>query len=333
MNPSAWVREVTRNRAASRAGQATGNAPEPVALRPAPALSPADGRLVSLRGAAARIGDRTLWSGVDLDIGAGEFVAVLGPNGVGKTVLVKILLGLLRPAAGEVRVLGASAGHANHRIGYLPQRRGFDVSVRVRGADIVRLGFDGDRWGTPLPWPARFSARRRAVRARIADVIELVGASAYAHRPIGACSGGEQQRLLIAQALVRRPQLLLLDEPLDGLDLPSQASAAALISRICREEGVGVVMVAHDVNPILPYLDRVVYIAEGGAAAGRPEEVITTETLSRLYGTRVEVLRTHDGRLVVVGQPEAPAIHAARHPTGPADPPAGPPAGGSGGPG
>jgi len=132
-------------------------------------------------------------------------------------------------------------------------------------------------------------------------------------RPIGQLSGGEQQRLLIAQALARQPALLLLDEPLDSLDLPNQAAVAALVQRICREQGVTVLMVAHDVNPILPYISRVLYIAQGGAAAGPPDEVITAETLSRLYGTPIEVLKTSDGRLVVVGQPEAPAVHADRH--------------------
>ncbi|MGH6656744.1 MAG: metal ABC transporter ATP-binding protein, partial [Actinocrinis sp.] len=165
----------------------------------------------------------------------------------------------------------------------------------------------------PLPGAGRFSARGRAARERVREVIDLVGASAYAYRPIGQCSGGEQQRLLIAQALVRRPGLLLLDEPLDSLDLPNQASVAALIGRICRDAGVAVVMVAHDVNPILPYLDRVVYIAAGGVACGRPADVITTEMLTRLYGTPVEVLRASDGRLVVVGGPEAPALHSDRH--------------------
>ena len=182
---------------------------------------------------------------------------------------------------------------------------------------MVRLGLDGDRWGVPLPFAARFSAKRRAADERVHEVIELVGASAYAYRPIGECSGGEQQRLLIAQALVRRPRLLLLDEPLDSLDLPNQAGVAALIHRICREANVAVVMVAHDVNPILSYLDRVVYIVSGGAASGPAAEVITTETLTRLYGTPVEVLRAADGRLVVVGGPEAPALHSDRHGSGP----------------
>ncbi|MGW3625300.1 metal ABC transporter ATP-binding protein [Streptomyces sp. NPDC000880] len=267
--------------------------------------------VVSLRGAAVRVGGRTLWSGVDLDVGAGEFVAVLGPNGVGKSTLIKVLLGVLPTASGEVRVLGERPGRAGQRVGYLPQRRSFDASLRMRGTDIVRLGWDGDRWGIGLPGLS--GARRKAAGERIAEVIDLVGASAYANRPIGRCSGGEQQRLLIAQALVRRPELLLLDEPLDSLDLPNQAAVAALVGRICREEGVSVVMVAHDVNPILSRLDRVVYLAEGGAVAGHPEQVITSEILSRLYATPIEVLRTSDGRLVVVGQPEAPALHTDRH--------------------
>jgi zinc/manganese transport system ATP-binding protein len=151
------------------------------------------------------------------------------------------------------------------------------------------------------------------VQTRIDELIELVGASDYARRPVGECSGGEQQRLLIAQALARRPSLLLLDEPLDSLDLPNQAGVAGLIERICRDEGVTVLVVAHDVNPILGFLDRVVYLAGGGAASGSPHDVITTETLSRLYGTPIEVLRASDGRLVVVGQPEAATYHPDLH--------------------
>ena len=269
--------------------------------------------VVELRGAAVSVGGRTLWDGIDLSVRSGEFVAVLGPNGVGKSTLVKVLLGALPAASGEVRVLGRRPGAAGAQIGYLPQRRSFDASLRIRGIDVVRLGLDGDRWGVPLPGARRFSARQRMAEARVHEAIELVGATAYAHRPIGECSGGEQQRLLIAQALVRRPRLLVLDEPLDSLDLPNQAAVAALIGRISRSENVAVVMVAHDVNPILPYLDRVVYLAEGQAVSGTPAEVITTETLSELFGTPVEVLKASDGRLVVVGGPEAPPMHSDRH--------------------
>jgi zinc/manganese transport system ATP-binding protein len=176
---------------------------------------------------------------------------------------------------------------------------------------VVRLGLDGDRWGLPLP--AWLTPRARATARRVTEVLELVEASAYAQRPIGSLSGGEQQRVLIAQALARRPALLLLDEPLDSLDLPSEAAVAALLGRICREAGVTVVIVAHDVNPILAHLDRVVYLARGRAVAGRPDEVITSETLSALYGSRIEVLHTADGAPVVVGQPDAVSYHPTLH--------------------
>jgi len=273
----------------------------------------AEGAAVSFSDAGVRLGGRTVWSHVSLEVGVGEFVAVLGPNGVGKSTLIKAVLGILPLAEGRVTVLGRAPGHVGGEIGYLPQRRSFDPDLRIRGVDVVRLGSDGDRWGLPLPGGSSLLAGGRERRRRVAEVIELVGATAYAHRPIGQVSGGEQQRLLIAQALVRRPRMLLLDEPLDSLDLPNQASVAALISDISREFGITVMIVAHDVNPIVSYLDGVVYVARGGAVCGPPDEVITSETLSDLYQTPIEVLRTADGQMVVVGSPEAPSHHADRH--------------------
>jgi zinc/manganese transport system ATP-binding protein len=259
--------------------------------------------------AAVRLGGRTIWSDLSLAIPHGEFVAILGPNGAGKSTLIKAVLGLLPLAAGHATIVGRPPGESNDRIGYLPQRHSFDANTRIRGVDLVRLGLDGARWGIPIPGlPSR--AREAA---RVAEVIELVGATGYARKAIGQLSGGEQQRLLIAQALVRKPALLLLDEPLDSLDLPNQAAVAALVRRICREENVAVLLVAHDVNPIISYLDRVVYVAGGAAVEGTPHDVISSETLSRLYGVPIEVLRASDGRLVVVGQPEAPFVHGDRH--------------------
>jgi zinc/manganese transport system ATP-binding protein len=268
---------------------------------PQPAIV-ADGATVELSG-------RIIWSNVSLTIDAGTFGVVLGPNGVGKSTLLKAILGLERLASGRLAVLGEPPRAARDRIGYVPQRGIFDPSVRIRGVDLVRLGLDGTRWGVPLP-----GGSSRLARQRVDEVIELVGGSRFASRSVGELSGGEQQRLIIAQALVKSPSLLLLDEPLDSLDISNQSTVAALIQRICRESGITVVMVAHDVNPILRYVDEVTYLAGGGAASGPPEEVINSETLSALYGTRVEVLRASDGRLVVVGQPEAPAFHTSRHP-------------------
>jgi zinc/manganese transport system ATP-binding protein len=227
--------------------------------------------------------------------------------------MLHVILGLLPLSRGAVSVLGGAPGRHNHEIGYLPQRRTFDETSRIRGVDVVRLGLDGRRWGVPLPPVGRFGAGERRARERVAEVIDLVGASDYATRSIGELSGGEQQRLLIAQALARQPAMLILDEPLDSLDLANQTQVAALVQRICRVDDVAVLLVAHDVNPLQSYLDRVVYLAGGRAVSGAPEEVITGATLSALYGVPIEVLQTRDGRLVVVGQPEAPHHHGGRH--------------------
>ena len=264
---------------------------------------------VRFDGATARLGGRDIWSGVDLTVEQGTFVAVLGPNGSGKSTLIKAVLGLLPLSDGHIEVFGQPPGDGGGQIGYLPQRRNFDPGVRVRGVDVVRMGSDGDRWGIALPW----GKARRARDTRVDEVIDLVGASSYADRPIGEVSGGEQQRLLIAQALIRSPRLLLLDEPLDSLDLPNQGAVATLIADISQYSGITVLIVAHDVNPIASALDGVIYGAQGKVVSGTPEDVITTETLSALYGTPIEVLVTRDGRRVVVGQPDAASHHAGAH--------------------
>ena len=259
---------------------------------------------VRFEAASVRLAGRTVWEDVELSVAAGEFVAVLGPNGAGKSTLLKAVLGVQALSRGSVTVLGRRVRRGNDAIGYLPQRRWFDPDLRVRGLDLVRLGLDGSRWGLPL-------RRRGDWRRRVDEVIELVGAGDCARRPIGELSGGEQQRLLIAQALVTGARILLLDEPLESLDLSNQQAISSLVRRICREQRVTVLLVAHDVNPVLPYLDQVVYVARGRALAGRPADVIRTDTLSSRYQAPVEVLRTSDGRLRVVGQQEAVSFHAA----------------------
>jgi zinc/manganese transport system ATP-binding protein len=263
--------------------------------------------VVELEAAGVELAGRRVWWDLTLSVAPGGFLAVLGPNGAGKSTLLKTLLGLIPLTTGRIRVAGRRPGVGSHDVGYLPQRRSFDPGLPVRGIDIVRLGLDGDRWGVPL-------GRRGPVHERLEELLELVHATELADRRIGQLSGGEQQRLLIAQALARRPRLLLLDEPLDSLDLPSQAAVAALIADISFTEQLAVLIVAHDVNPVLPYVDRVLYLARGRAVVGTPDVVMTGPTLSALYEAPIEVLRTADGRLVVVGQPEAASYHPQLHP-------------------
>ncbi len=260
---------------------------------------------VTLEGASASVGGHVVWRDASLEVAAGEFVAILGPNGAGKSTLLKALLGVVPLSAGTVRVFGRPVRRGNDEVGYLPQRRRFDPDLRIRALDLVRLGLDGDRLGVPLP--------SRTKEERVRAMIELVGATAYAGRPIGELSGGEQQRILIAQALVTGARMLMLDEPLESLDLNNQQAISNLIRTICQRHLVTVLLVAHDINPILPFVDRVVYVAGGHVLCGKPEEVIRTETLTRLYGAPVEVLRTSDGRIVVVGQHEPVSYHPADH--------------------
>jgi zinc/manganese transport system ATP-binding protein len=258
-----------------------------------------DVSVLRLQGAGVRLGGRYIWRRADLDVRQGEFVAILGPNGAGKSTLIKAALGLIPLAEGSLTVFGQRVHRGNDDVGYLPQRRNFDADLRIRGVDLVRMGLDGARWGFPIPF---LSGRDKG--ERVYEVVRLVGAEGYAGRTIG-----EQQRLLIAQALVSGARMLFLDEPLESLDLNNQQAISGLIQEICQTRRVTVLLVAHDVNPILPFLDRVIYVAQGQVLCGKPEEVIRTETLTRLYGAPVEVLRTSDGRLVVVGQHEPVSYH------------------------
>lgn len=257
---------------------------------------------VRLENVEVRLGDRRVWSGANLSIQSGEFVAVLGPNGSGKSTLLRLLLGLVRPSAGRIEVFGEPPRRGNPVIGYVPQRRSLNPDVAVRGRNLVSLGIDGHRWGFPLPaLPGLTAETRHEKSARVQAALEAVEAAAYADRPIGRLSGGEQQRLLLAEALVGQPRLLLLDEPLASLDLRNQVAVAQLVARLARARGITVLLVAHDVNPLLPVVDRVLYVARGHVAIGTPDDLITTERLSKLYDSPVEVVRDSRGRVFVVG--------------------------------
>jgi zinc/manganese transport system ATP-binding protein len=250
---------------------------------------------VSLQDATLRFGERTLWGSLDLEVAPGEFIAVLGPNGAGKTSLMRVLLGLQRLTSGSVTVGGTPPRRGSGDVGYVPQQRGFDRDLPLRGRDLVRLGLDGHRWGLPLP--------SRRAREEVQAAIASVGAEGFADAPIGLLSGGEQQRLRIAQALMSRPDVLLCDEPLLSLDLQHQQAVTQLIEARRRELGTAVMLVTHEINPILPLIDRVLYLAGGNWAVGTPDEVMTSERLTALYGAPVDVLRVR-GRVVVVGAPE-----------------------------
>jgi zinc/manganese transport system ATP-binding protein len=254
---------------------------------------------VELDGLAQRAGPRELWHGLSLDVERGELLAVLGPNGAGKTTLLRLILGLVKPTAGRVLVQGEQPSSRRSRIGYVPQQRAFDRDLPLRGRDLVALGLDGHRFGL---------RRSRADRHVVDEAIAAVDAYGFADRPVGRLSGGEQQRLRIAQLLAQQPDLILADEPLLSLDLAQQQTVIALLDAQRRTARTPVIFVTHDVNPLLPYVDRVLYLSGSGWAAGRVDEVLTSETLSGLYRAPIDVLRVR-GRVVVVGTPESGAAH------------------------
>ena len=237
-----------------------------------------------------------VWSGASFDIPAGSFTAILGPNGSGKTTLLRLILGQLAPSSGSLEVLGRAPRRGDSRIGYVPQRSDFDPELSILATDFVQLGLDGHRWGIPLFGGGDGGAVSRAV--------EAVGAGGYASKSVGRLSGGEQQRLLLAAALVGEPRLLVLDEPLSYLDVRNQGTIVQLISDIARRRDLTVLLIAHDVNPLLRHIDNVVYVAAGQVHMGRPEEIITSERLSQIYNTPVEVIQDSRGRTFVVGLEE-----------------------------
>jgi len=238
---------------------------------------------VELERATLRIGGRTVLSDVSFAIRPGEFVGVLGPNGAGKTTLMRAILGLCPPAAGSLRVFGQAPRRGDAAIGYLPQVRTVLPDLRVRGLDFIGASLHGHRWGLP--------SLTAGERRMIAETLESVGARELADRPLSAMSGGERQRLLLAQALVGQPKLLLLDEPLIMLDARHQEVAIDVVRKVCRERGITVLFSAHELNQLLGAVDRVLYLGHGQAALGAIDEVVTAPVLSRLYGTEIEVLR------------------------------------------
>ncbi|MGD0925322.1 MAG: metal ABC transporter ATP-binding protein [Streptosporangiaceae bacterium] len=255
---------------------------------------PDTGELLQVDGVSLWLSGRKILDDVSFSLGPGEFAGLIGSNGAGKTTLLRVILGLQAPSAGTVRIAGQPRTRRGSLIGYVPQKILLDPDMPLRARDLVSLGLDGQRLGIPLP-----SARRRRL---VDEMLQAVGADRFGDTRVGLLSGGEQQRVLIAHALISRPRLLLLDEPLANLDIASEQDVVELLGRVAREQQIAVLISAHDMNPLLPFMDRIVYMAAGRAASGTTAEVVRPEVLSSLYGQHVDVIRVHDRILVVAGR-------------------------------
>jgi len=252
--------------------------------------------ILTVRRISVRLAGRDVLRDVDFEIRPGEFTGLIGSNGAGKTTLFRVILGLQDASAGTVLLAGRPRSRRDPPIGYVPQKFLFDPDMPLRARDLVGLGIDAHRFGIPRP--------SRARRALVEQTLRAVDAHDFADARVGELSGGEQQRVLIAHALISAPKLLLLDEPLANLDLRSGQEVIALLARIAKEQEVAVLISAHEMNPLLPVMDRIVYMAAGQAASGTTEQVVRAEVLSELYGHHVDVLNVHGRVLVVAGAGE-----------------------------
>ena len=249
--------------------------------------------VVALDHATIKIGGRAVLADASFSIEPGEFIGVLGPNGAGKTTLMRAILGLLPPSAGSLRVFGRTPECGDHTIGYLPQLRTVLPDLRIRGLDFIGSALHGERWGVP--------SLTRKDRSMIEETLDEVGALELAQRPLSEMSGGERQRLLLAQSLMGAPKLLLLDEPLISLDHRHQQVVIDVVRKVCRERKITVLFSAHELNQLLGAIDRVLYLGNGQAVLGTVEEVVTAPVLSKLYGTEIDVVRA-SGHIFVMSR-------------------------------
>lgn len=237
--------------------------------------------------------DKLVWREANFSINRGEFVAVIGPNGAGKTTLFRILLGLQLPMAGNILMFGERPRRGNPKIGYVPQRHLIDNDTNIEAVELVRLAYIGSRLG--------FNLYSKLGKDGADAALAAVGATDLGHTSLSSMSGGELQRIFLAEALVSNPEILLLDEPLSNLDVKRTKDLVYLMNTVVRSKNVTAFLVTHDINPMIQYLDKVIYMANGKVATGRPSEVLTSGRLSELYGTRVEVVKDSRGNIVVIG--------------------------------
>ena len=254
--------------------------------------------ILSVSGVSVSLAGRQVLDDVTFRVGAGEFTGLIGSNGAGKTTLMKVILGIERPSSGSVGIAGGPRKRRDKTVGYVPQKVVLDPDMPLRARDLVSLGLDGQRFGFPIP-----SRKRRQL---VDEMLQAVDATRFADARVGHLSGGEQQRVLIAHALIGGPQLLLLDEPLANLDLRSGQEVVTLLHRIAQEQQIAILLSAHEMNPLLPVMDRVVYLAEGRAASGTTQQVVRDDVLSKLYRHEVHVHVLHGRILVVAGPTENP---------------------------
>ena len=249
---------------------------------------------------------KIVFENANFSIAKGEFVGILGPNGAGKTTLFKLILGILKPLNGEINILGEQCDCKNCKncsIGYVPQRHSFDSEIMIEALEIVRLGLSGKRLGFSLP------KQTKRDRQEALETLRIVGAEELAHRPLSTLSGGELQRIFLAEALIGKPDILLLDEPLASLDIRRENEFVKLIKKTAEARNITVLLIAHNINPLLSVLDRVVYVANGRIAVGNPGDVLNSQSLTSLYNSPVEVLRDSQGRIAIVGAEEGAHHH------------------------
>ncbi len=250
-----------------------------------------DSEIVAAKNLTVGYSEKPVWHDANFNVNRGEFVAVIGPNGAGKTTMFRLLLGLQQQISGTLSIFDAKPKRGNPRIGYVPQRHTIDEDTNIECFELVRLAYSANKWG--------FSLSPEKEKKATADALEAVGATDLAHKSLGSLSGGELQRIFLAEALVSNPEVLLLDEPLSNLDIRHARELVGVIGSVVKSRKVTAFLVAHDINPLMQFLDKVIYIANGKVATGTPEEVLTSKHLSALYGTHVEVLKDSRGHILI----------------------------------
>ncbi|HEY4963732.1 MAG TPA: metal ABC transporter ATP-binding protein [Candidatus Saccharimonadales bacterium] len=252
-----------------------------------------DDLIIKSKKLAAGYGKKVIWKNATFSVRQGEFVAIIGPNGAGKSTLFRLLLGLQQPLSGSLTVKDQEPKKASRTIGYVPQRRAISSQTTLAARELVKLGFNGNKLG--------FNLSKKAINQRVDEVLGLVDAKKLAEKSLGQLSGGELQRIFLAQALIGSPDILLLDEPLSNLDLRRENELVMLVKKLATQHNITVLLIAHDLNPLMPVIDSVIYVANGQVVSGETDKVLTSEMLSKLYKSRIEVLKDSSGRLVIVG--------------------------------